>query len=483
MTTPQQAIEQFKSAVATRDRHAINEAARALIVMKAPLGKTWKSIATILEKNGEHEDSFAALAVWNEQASQAPEVLFEQAGFHARAGRHRASQQFLDLIPEDRWDPLGQAYLQGTLATNFGDSEVAIERLRSAVDIDPGSGQSWLGLAMAGGIDDSLTNRLFAAEKLFAGRPAVESCSYYYARGRVEHQLKQYEDAFASYAKGAALMRRERPYNREAQERLVEQAMSGWTADRVAELNAQASGEPARQIFITGLPRSGSTLTEQILASHSAVGEGAELNLMRLLMQDMGGGTLESLDAFLASGSRVEDLRSLYSHLLNQRLPGTLRMIDKTVPMSRGVGMMAALFPDAPIIWMRRDPVDAAWSIFSTFFIRGIEWSWAFDDIAHFHNLEDRLFSYWTEMLGDRVLVVPYADLVGDPQDWISRIDRHVGLEFEPAQMEPHLAKRVVATASATQVREPINRKGIGSAQPYLHHMGPFLDAYQGMQG
>ena len=471
-------LQTFKAAVATRDREAINQAARALIRLKAPLGKTWKSVATVLEKNGEQEDGFAALALWSEQSGHEPMVLFHQAAFHARAGRHRASEAYLARIPPGLWDPVGLAYLRGTLATGVGDKEGAIENLRNVVTLDPASGQGWLALAMAGGIDDQFADRLLGVGHLVAQRPALDATAYHYAVGRVHHQAKQYDAAFDAFSKGAALMRSERIYDRAAQEMQTEQTLAGWTRERVGELNQRASGPATRQIVVTGLPRTGSTLTEQILASHSAVGEGAELNLMRVLQQDIGGSTLANLDSYLGGGGTVDSLRALHCHLLDQRFPGNDRAIDKTVPMSRSIGLIAALFPDAPIIWLRRDPADCAWSIFSTFFVRGINWSWAFDDIGHFFTLEDRLLAHWTELLGDRILVVPYGAMIADPESWIARIDRHCGLEMEEGQLTPHLTQRVVTTASARQVREPINRKGIGSSAPYRKHMGPFFDLY-----
>ena len=474
------ALHRFKAAVASRDREAINQSARALIGIKAPLGKTWKSVATVLEKNGEQEDGFAALATWSEQSGDEPMVLFEQAAAHARAGRQRASQEFLARIAPGRWDPVGLAYLRGTLATGAGDKAGAVENLRQVVTLDPGSGQGWLALVMAGGIDEKFAERLSGAERLAARRPVLDATAYHYAVGRVHHQAKRYDAAYDAYAKGAALMRSERSYDRAAQETQTDQATAGWTRERVEELNRLASSPATRQIIVTGLPRTGSTLTEQILASHSAVGEGAELNLMRLLQQDIGGSTLASLDGYLGRGGTVDSLRALHAHVLDQRFPGTERAIDKTVPMSRSIGLIAALFPDAPIIWLRRDPADNAWSVFSTFFLRGINWSWDFGDIAHFFTLEDRLLAHWTDLLGDRILVVPYAEMVADPEGWIAQIDRHCGLEMEQGQLTPHLTKRVVNTASAAQVREPINRKGIGSSAPYHKHMGPFFDGYRG---
>ena len=154
-------------------------------------------------------------------------------------------------------------------------------------------------------------------------------------------------------------------------------------------------GDP-RPIFVTGLPRSGTTLVEQILASHSAVAGGAELSLFAILGRDIGGLTHRAYQAWRARGGDPQALRDLYHHLAAVRFPAPGRIVDKTLATSRHMGVIATLFPDAPIIWVRRAPHDCAWSAFRNYFLKGVEWSWSLDTIGDFFTQEDRLFAHWT---------------------------------------------------------------------------------------
>jgi hypothetical protein len=155
------------------------------------------------------------------------------------------------------------------------------------------------------------------------------------------------------------------------------------------------------------------------------------------------------------------------------------RIVDKTIDASRYFGLIASALPDAPLIWMRRDPLDCAWSCFRTFFIHGVGWSYDLADIARHFMLEDALLAFWKERLGDRLLVVPYAELIGAPERWTRRLLDHCGLAEEAGAFEPHRTDRVVATASSFQVRRPINRDGLNVAEPYRSHLQPFIAAYR----
>ncbi|QNN64687.1 sulfotransferase [Sphingomonas rhizophila] len=477
------ALANFKSALESRDRASVNKAAVELIDLAPRLGTSWRSIATVLERNGEHGQSFRALANWAAESGGAPAVLYEQAGFHARAGRHDESERLLQRIPKDRFDPAGLAYLRGTIATNAGRMDDAVESLREAVTLNPASGHSWLALSMVNGIDDAFADRMMDAEEAATQRGGEEAATYYYAVARLMHRHERYDDAFRTFERGAAIVAALRPYDRAAQEATASRAISGWSSDSIRRFNGQASNAAGRQIFVTGLPRSGTTLTEQILAANSRVQGGAELSLLRLLHQDVGGLTSADLDRYLTGGGSIDGLRDLYRHLLDERAPGDALVVDKTLALGSSIGLLAAVFPDAPIVWLRRDPADCAWSIFSTYFLRGMNWAWSLGDIAHFFTIEDRLFAHWTEVLKDRVLVVPYEGLASQPEEWVPRISRHAGLEMEERQLTPHLEERVVSTASVSQVREPINRKGIDSSAPYRDKMQPFFDGYGGQAG
>ena len=124
--------------------------------------------------------------------------------------------------------------------------------------------------------------------------------------------------------------------------------------------------------------------------------------------------------------------------------------------------------------------LDSAWSCFRTFFIHGVAWSYSLTDIAHHFQLEDRLLAFWKARLGDRLLVVPYNALIDEPELWTRRLLAHCGLSEEAGPFAPHKTERVVATASSLQVRRPINRDGLGVAEPYREWLQPFVDAYGG---
>ncbi|HSQ96686.1 MAG TPA: sulfotransferase [Croceibacterium sp.] len=140
--------------------------------------------------------------------------------------------------------------------------------------------------------------------------------------------------------------------------------------------------------------------------------------------------------------------------------------------------MAATLLPDAPLIWLARDPLDCALSCFRTRFAGEAPWSFDLEDIAFHFRLEDELLAQWRQILGERLLVVPYESLVTDPPAWIGRILEHCGLAKEVGPFAPHEDLRPVTTSSVMQVRRPINRQGIGSAEPYREFLEPFIAAY-----
>jgi hypothetical protein len=160
------------------------------------------------------------------------------------------------------------------------------------------------------------------------------------------------------------------------------------------------------------------------------------------------------------------------------RTPG--RVVDKSLDSSRFLGLAAALLPEAPLVWLTRDPLDRAWSCFRTYFVAGLPWSFDLADMAFHFRLEDALLRRWQEILGDRLLVVPMEALTSEPEPWIRRLLAHCRLAEEPQVFAPHERGGTVTTSSVMQVRRPINRDAIGSAKPYRQFLEPFIEAYYG---
>jgi hypothetical protein len=142
------------------------------------------------------------------------------------------------------------------------------------------------------------------------------------------------------------------------------------------------------------------------------------------------------------------------------------------------MGLLLHTLPDAKVIWLRRNPEDAALSCFRSFFTSQLPWTWSLGDIGDFFRVEDRLYAHWSKQWPERLLTVPYEELVRDPAEWIPRILAYAGLEMEPQVLEFHRTRRSVRTASVQQVRNPISTSRIGAAEAYARHMDAFREAY-----
>lgn len=462
-----------------RDRAGQVDALRQLVEIGAPMGDQWHQLAYLAA--GNCEITLAKRAVEHLTGAIAD----------SHAGRYRKASIFFDLglsdeavallrgLPHDVPDPLSNAYSRGVAALNFGNTDEARGCFEQITLAWPQLGSAWLLLTQATNVADDppLADRLFAAERWMDAAAPAERALYYNALGKVQADRGEHAAAFASFDRSAQQMRSIVKFDRNADRTQAEEAVRGYSERDVASIASRQHLSTDRTIFVTGLPRSGTTLVEHILTSHSKVDAGAELKMLPLLAQDIGGQSFPALrDYVKEQGLEVPAL--LWRHWMDDRFPGRGRVVNKALDTSRFTGLAAALLPEAPLIWVTRDPLDCAWSCFRTNFRNSIPWSYEQGDIAWHFRLEDRLLEQWRDILGERLLVVPYEALVTDAEVWIRRIVAHCGLAEEPQVFAPHENKRPVMTASVMQVRRPINRDGVGAAEPYREFLQPFIDAY-----
>ena len=474
-------VEALKHALAARDRAAANASVEGLLAAKAPIGAEWRRIAELMRLSGELTLALRAIDAFVEAAKGTPDARYSKVVLLTQAGRLREAHDLAVTLPATVPDPAGRAYLLGNTALTLGRVEEARDYLDTALRHRPGWGPAWLTLASTGNLGSSpLADRLLNDAQVAERQPPGDLARFCYALGKLHADRGDVDASFAAYSRGAALLRGLTPYSRDGNARNAREAMTGFPPRFIEQMNARQSRDTSRPIFVTGLPRSGTTLVEQILASHSSVADGAELSCLHQVAVSVGGISGDAIRQYLAAGKTLDDMAGLYLHLLDERFGTQGRVVDKTVDASRFLGLIATMLPDAPLIWMRRDPLDSAWSCFRTFFIHGVAWSYDLADIAHHFRLEDELLAFWQDRLRDRLLVVPYGDLVDAPELWTRRILSHCGLAKEAGVFAHHETERAVATASSLQVRRPVNRDGLNVAAPFRRHLQPFLDAYQG---
>ncbi len=474
-------LNQLRPALDRGDRATINDIIRQLIAVRAPMGNgQWQQLAHIAAGNGELTLARAAMDLNVAAWGSTPGAQFQKAGFLVQLGAWRDADALLRTLPENVPDPAMNAYCRGTAALNLGKADEARHYLERATQMRPQSGLAWFSLALTVNLsrEPELADRLIAAARGMEGAAPAESVPYHYALGKTHADRGEHALAFDAFAHGARQMKSMLAYNHEQDRADAAKAIDGYSAERIAAIAVRQREPTDRSIFVTGLPRSGTTLVEQILTSHSTVSDSGETGRLMLLSDEVGGSSYPALVHYVEAHG-VTGAAQLWHHWVEELYPASGRAIDKTLNTSRYLGLAATLLPEAPLIWMTRDPLDRAWSCFRTNFSgNAMSWSYDLQDIAAHFRLEDQLLAQWQQILGDRLLVIPYEALVTDPDMWIRRLMAHCGLAEEPQVFAPHENQRPVATSSMVQVRRPINREGIGAAEPYRAFLKPFIDAY-----
>jgi tetratricopeptide (TPR) repeat protein len=472
-------MQRMMIALQARRRSEINSIAAELIRRRADLGARWQMIADVLLFNGEVDLARSAAALLRKAAGDSPTARFVEANVLARVGAVDEARALIATVPAGVPDPASHAYALGTMHLALGDREQAVVALDRATAANPASGQAWLARAMTATRTDAadLAERLWQAEGAIARAAPIEQAQYRFALGKVLDDLDEVDAAFDAFCAANALMAPIVRHDPRANEQRARDAAS-FDAEAIARVQSAVRVRSARPIVVTGSPRSGTTLVESILVSHSQVSNGEELGRFDLIAGEIGGLSRPAFDAWMAQGGAPDTLASLYLHLFSQRFGTQGRAVDKTTDASGYLGLLAALLPDAPLIWLRRDPVDRALSCFRHYFVRGAAWSYDLAHIAHHFALEDRLLAHWQRVLGTRLLVIDYETLVSDPAHEIARLLAHCGLPEEPAVFAPQATRRVVTTTSVMQVRDPINTGAVGKSERYRRHLAPFIDSY-----
>ena len=433
--------------------------------------------------------------------------------------RHKYAEARAQLDRLLALDPHHPDYLAlaATAAAGLGENERSIALYRDLLDRQPDSPDAhlWLGHALktVGEVPDAiaayrnaaaargdfgdaywslanLKTYRFADDEIAAMRAAEAAAStatidrvhLCFALGKALEDRGETAESWHYYAQGNALQRAESRYRPELLETNTRQQIQVCTRDFFAAREGWGVADPD-PIFILGLPRSGSTLIEQILASHSEVEGTQELADVQRIVLELQGRDPDLNDPryptvladltrehFATLGQRYIDDTSAYR-------TGRRFFIDKMPNNFRHIGLIHLMLPNAKIIDARRDPLSCCFSNLKQLFAQGQEFSYSIDDIARYYRTYLDLMAHWDMVLPGRVLRIQHEDVIDDLEGSVRAILDHCGLPFEPGCVEFHKTRRSVRTPSSEQVRRPIFRDGLDQWKAYEPWLDPLKAA------
>jgi tetratricopeptide (TPR) repeat protein len=353
-----------------------------------------------------------------------------------------------------------------TLKT-LGRREEAVDSYRAAAAARPNYGDAYWSLANLKTyrfIDDEIAR--MRAEEAAPSTPLVDRYHLCFALGKALEDRGEYEESYRFYERGNALKKSESHYRPEPIERNTRLQKEICTREFFASRAGLGAKNPD-PIFIVGLPRSGSTLIEQILASHSKVEGTQELaDIPRMVHEFQGRDPDLSNPRYprvLTELTPTDFLRLGEKYLTDTRVYRTGKpiFIDKMPNNFRHLGLIHLILPNAKIIDARREPMACCFSNLKQLFASGQEFTYSVEDIARYYRTYLELMQHWDGVLPGKALRICHEDVVDDLEGNVRRILDFCGLEFEPACVEFHKTERSVRTASSEQVRQPIYREGL----------------------
>lgn len=397
-----------------------------------------------------------------------------------------AVARYRKIIEERPGDAAVSQSLGHALKT-LGKQDEAIGAYRRATEIRPSFGEAYWSLA-------NLKTYRFTDEELDRMREqeaeatiqAEDRYHLCFALGKSLEDRKEYAESFSYYERGNALKKLEVRYRAGLQENSSRRLREICTTEFFAERKGLGCDSTA-PIFVLGLPRAGSTLLEQILASHSEVEGTMELaNIPRLV------GKLSARERrmdtpypdLLADLSSEECLQfgEKYLHDTLDYRSGKTYFIDKMPNNFRNIGIIQMILPNAKIIDARRDPMDCGFSNFKQLYANGHHFSYNLEDIGRYYRNYLEMMEHWDEVLPGRVLRVQHEDVLNDLEGSVRRILDYCQLPFEQACVEFHKTDRRVHTASSEQVRRPINRDGVDRWKAYEEWLDPLKRSLTGIE-
>ncbi len=441
----------------------------------------WRLIANAANTLSDRHSAAQAAQRWREARPDRVDAQIFCADQLAQAGAIDDALAFSKKMCGDFPDIAHAWFTAGSIEAQAGDLDDAIPHLRKAWEIEKEFTAAWERISQVKKFrrDDPDLAVIFDLQKESARLGPSFQISAQYACANILDQMNYPHRAFPHFAEAARLVRKSSSYDMAKQLAIIKNGLDAFDEARLSAL--AGAGDPSLSpIFIVGPPRSGTTLVEQILASHSSVTGGGEASALRVASWPLKDYAPETAAAFAADGDSGQwrAMGEQYVALMNEMFGDAPHITNKDIGSIASIGLIRIILPNAKIIFCDRDPMDAGWSTFKAHFSGSIPWSFDFKDIAQYFAAFKFARNAWRERLPeDAFLDVQYEELARDPQNQISRILSYCDLQPENECFAFYKTRRQISTASITQARQPMYTSSIGRWRQYEDHLGPLKDA------
>ncbi|MDR3509671.1 MAG: sulfotransferase [Caulobacteraceae bacterium] len=373
----------------------------------------------------------------------------------------------------------------GVILLFFGEIDEARKALRRTLELDVLSNEVLFTLVRMTKMNDGspeaedlyqlVTNLEANVDRL----PESERAQVLYSLAKVFEDRGNPNKAFDCLERANDLTRKRIAYDADENQWAFEGIAEAFDTPMIQRLSGLGIADN-RPIFIVGMPRSGTTLVEQIISAHSQVYGGGEMPHMRTVAQGVRGAADEIFPhwAPLLDAKAIREIGKTYLALLPEGDADELRTTDKWLDNFKYLGLIHLCLPNAVIIHCHRDPGDCCFSAYSILFTQDQEFTYNQEELGRYWRDYDQLMAHWRSVLPPgKILDVPYEALVEDLEGWTRRLLDHCGLAWEEACLRYYESKRAVRSASVTQVRQPIYRDSMGRWKPFAHRLGPLFEA------
>lgn len=435
--------------------------------------------AKLLMKSSDNEQCVAVLESGIRHHPDNPELRYMLGKTKLRMGRHQESLDIFNYLLELAHDKEYASADCALVLERMGEFDKAYSLLQpfleGATDISVGITY----VALSKHIDQRVEAAALLERLLLNGNPDDERRQpAYYALGKLYDEMKEYDRAFASFQRAAALEKVQ--FDLKTHERLFSATMTAFGAENI-RLRPRASNKSRLPIFIVGMPRSGTTLVEQILSSHTEVYGAGELgdltSIRREIPRYLNSKTPYPYCIDALKRKQIDEIAGRHLARLGAFSRSATRVTDKMPHNFLNLGLIDLLFPGARVIHCMRNPIDNCLSIYSQDFNSAHDYAFNLESLGAYHRLYQKMMEHWKQVLRIPILEVQYENLVANQEEGSRRLIEFCGLQWEDRCLNFHENRRLVNTFSYDQVRRPMYKKSVERWRNYEQHLGPLISA------